>query len=180
MKISELQLFLSQIANFVEATGASKLAVLNQTVECLEPFKTRELADFNQFLRMADEYVRTGVLPESTKPKKTRVPKDPKEPKAKKPAKLTVAEAAQIFLSLNERASDPTLEFSTIDAEISKFSDLTIGQLKEVAKEVNRTMPSSLKKPERVAAFKQMLKDQKENVDRNKPRTPEPAPQGAS
>ena len=177
MKVAELQQFLSHIVNFVEATGASKLAALTQTVECLEPFKTQELAAFNQFLRLADEYVRTGVLPETVK---TRKPRASKAPKA---AKLTVAEAAQLFRALNERATDPTLDYFTIDAEISKFNDLSIAQLKDLAKEVNRTVPPDRKKkPEIVAAFKQMIKDQKENYERHQPQTaqttpaPEPAP----
>jgi hypothetical protein len=177
MKVAELQQFLGQIVNFVEATGASKLAVLVQTVECLEPFKTQELAAFNQFLRVADEYVRTGVLPESVKTSKPRASRGPKTPK------LTLAGAIQLFHDLNERATDPTLDSFTIDAEISKFNDLSIAQLKEVAKEINRTVPPHRKKkPEIVAAFKQMIKDQKENYERHQPQpaqttpAPEPAP----
>jgi hypothetical protein len=175
MKVAELQRFLNQIVNFVEATGASKLAVLAQSVECLEPFKTQELTAFNQFLRLADEYVRTGVLPESVKTSKPRASRGPKTPK------LTVAEAAQLFRALNERATDPTLDSFTIDAEISKFNDLSIAQLKDLAKEVNRTVPPHRKKkPEIVAAFKQMIKDQKENYERNQPQptqtTPVPDP----
>ena len=88
---------------------------------------------------------------------------------------MTVAEAAQLFLALNERATDPTLDYSVIDAEISKFHDLTIAQLKEVAQQVNRTIPANRKKkPEIVAAFKQMIKDQKENYERNQRRPAQP------
>jgi hypothetical protein len=174
MKVAELQQFLNQIVIFVEATGASKLAVLAQSVECLEPFKAQDLAAFNQFLRLADEYVRTGVLPESVRATKPRASKGPKTPK------LTVAEAAQLFRALNERASDPTLDYFTIDAEISKFNDLSIAQLKDLAKDVNRTVPSNRKKkPEIVAAFKQMIKDQKENYERNQQRPAETTPVSA-
>lgn len=168
MKVMELQQFLRDVAKFAEATGASKLATLSQTVECLEPFKTQDLTNFNQFLRIADEYVRTGDLPEFVTKKKSATQKQPKAPKVAKPPKLTVPEATQIFLQLIERATDSRLDFATIDSEINKLHDLSDKDLKALAREVNRTLPSKCrKKDEKVEAFKLMIKDAKESFERN-------------
>lgn len=175
MKVAELQQFLSQIVPFVRAAKASEAVAteLDRAVRCLEPFKDKSLVEFNDFLGLADEYVRTGVLPASAKPTKARPPRAPKAPKA---PKLTVAEAAQIFQTLYERATDPTLEYSEIDAEISKFNDLKKDDLQKLAKEVNKTLPrSKMTNSEMVAAFKRMIKDQKENYERNQPTPPQAA-----
>src|SRR5262245_28377296 len=99
MKVADFQQFLREIARFAEATGASKTAVLNQIAECLDRFKSREMAEFAQFLRIADEYERTGEITEAIKLKSARKPSAPKPRKTKLP-KITVSEAAQIFLGL--------------------------------------------------------------------------------
>ena len=177
MKVAELQLFLNQIVPFVKAAKASEAVAseLARTALCLEPFKDKTLGEFNDFLCMADDYVRTGTLPASAK--KPSRPKTPKEPKAPKP---TVAEAAQIFLGLCERAADPTLDYAFIDAEISKFNDLSVAELKSLAKEVNKTFAKSkMTRPEMVGALKRMIKDQKETYERNHPQpaaAPTPGP----
>jgi hypothetical protein len=176
MKVAELQQLLNQLVPFVKAARASDTVTseMERAAMCLEPFKDKTLAEFNDFLRMADEYVRTGVLPASAKGRA-------RPPKAPKPPKLTVAEAAQKFMGLYERAGDPTLESETIDVELSSLHDLSIDELKNVAKELNRPLPPGLKKkPDIVAAFKRMIKEQKENHERNQPTvlvppTPDPA-----
>ena len=167
MKVAELQQFLSQIIPFVKAAKASETVTteLTRAVQALEPFKEKPLTEFNEFLRMAEEYYRTGLFTRKGA-KKATTPKVPK---------LTIADAAQKFLSLYERATDPALDYAIIDAEISRFNDLSIDQLKVVAKEVNQTLPvGKSKKPEIVAAFKRMIKEQKENFERNQP---QPAPE---
>ena len=174
MKVAELQQFLSQIVPFVKAAKASDAVAseLARTAACLEPFKDQSLTEFNDFLIKAEEYQRTGVF--TKKPSAARTAKAPKAPK------LTVADAAQIFLSLYERATDPTLDYAFIDAEISKFNDLTVAELKNLAKEVNKTFAKSkMTRPEMVGALKRMIKDQKENYERNHPQptTPEAAAQ---
>ncbi|MBI2804468.1 MAG: hypothetical protein HYX68_05715 [Planctomycetes bacterium] len=161
MKVAELQQFLSQIVPFARAAGAGdKVAVeLDRAVLCLAPFKDKSLAEFNDFLRLADEYVRTGRLPE--KPARVARPRTPKAPK------LTVAEAAQKFQALYARATDPTLEYPAIDAEIDTLSGLTIAELKEVAAAVDTTVPSkSRKKDEILAEFKRKIKERKGSYER--------------
>jgi len=157
MKVSELQQFLSQLIPFVRAAGAAEKvsAELGRAVESLEPFKGKTLAEFNDFLRKADEYDRTGVL------------SAPKRPvRATKAPKLSVDEAAAKFTALYERATDPTLEFATIDAEIDSLSGLTAANLKEVAKKVNITLPSKATKPQILSELKRRIKERKGSFER--------------
>ena len=171
MKVAELQQFISTLVPFVKAARASDTvtADIERAVQLLEPFKDKSLSEFNDFLRMADEYVRNGTLPASARGGRAR-PKTPAEPK------LSVQEAAQKFMALYERSNDPTLEETTIDTELSRLYDLSIPELQNLAKELNRPLPAGLKKkPDIVATFKRMIKDQKENNDANQPRLEAPA-----
>jgi hypothetical protein len=117
---------------------------------------------------MADEYVRTGTLPASAKASRRRSGNgEPQTPK------LTVGEAAQTFMSLYERGADPSLDDEVIDAEVSKFYDLSISQLKSLGEELNHPVPANLrKKPEIIASFKRAIKEHRESAERV--RLPEP------
>jgi hypothetical protein len=140
MRVAELQSFLGNIAPFAKAAGASeKVAVeLDRAVQCLEPFKEKTLAEFNDFLRRADEFDRTGKLvPTTGKSARARTPKAPA---------LTVDEAVRVFNELHERATDPTLSYADIDARLKGLEKLTVPQLKEVAGKLNITMPAKTKK----------------------------------
>ena len=98
--------------------------------------------------------------------------------RAAQACQLSVADAAQKFLSLYERAADPNLDHAIVDAEISRFNDLSIDQLKALAKEVNQPLPPGLKKkPEFVAIFKRMIKEPKANGEHHAPASSEGTPE---
>ena len=132
MTVAELQRFLGNFVPFAKAAGASDKASaeLDRTVTCLEPFKEKSLAEFNDFLRRADEYDRTGKLtvPERTT---TRAPRAPKVPK------LTVEEAVNLYRDLHARATDPALSFADIDQKMRLLDK----QLKQLAAQVEVTVP---------------------------------------
>jgi hypothetical protein len=164
MKVAELQTFLRQIVPFTRAAGAgAKVSEdLDRVGACLEPFKEQTVGEFADFLRMADEYVRNGTLPASAKTLRRRSSNG--EPQAEK---LSVESAAQSFMALYERAADPSLDDEIIDAEISKFYDLSIPQLKSLSEELNQPLPTNLrKKPEIIAAFKRAVKEHRESPGR--------------
>lgn len=168
MKVNDLQQFLAQVVPFVRAAGAAEKVAneLGHAVQCLEPFKAKTLTEFNDFLRMADEYVRTGTLPE--KPGRATKPREPKTPK------ISVAEAAQKFQSLYDRATDPTLEYAAIDAEMATLTGMTVAQLKEVAKTVNVTLPSKAKKKDEIVAeFTRRIRERKGSHERTQFRSGE-------
>ena len=173
MNVAELQQLLSGVAQFADAAGGSKttIAEISRAVECLEPFKNVSLADFNDFLRRADECVRTGQWPEPGKKTSARAG-------GAKAPKISIAEAAQKFLALKERATDPSLENHFIDSEIDSFESLKKEDLIEVAKQVGRTLPSKgMTKPKIIAEFKRVIKELKESHAFNQYR---PATAGAT
>lgn len=157
MRVAELQQFLSQIVPFARAAGAAdKVATeLGRTVECLALFKDKTLAEFNDFLRKADEYDRTGKLTAPVKPAR-----------AAKAPKVSVEDAAQRFAALYERATDPQLEYATIDAEIDALGSLTATGLKEVARKVNITLPTKATKPQILSELKRRVKERKGSFER--------------
>jgi hypothetical protein len=141
MKVVELQRSLGHIVAFTKAAGASEkvAAELDRALQCLDPFKEKTLAEFNEFLRRADEYDRTGKL---LPPARNGVSKE----RAAKAVGLTVDEAVKIFKDLHDRATDPAVTFADIDAKMKDFEKLTIPQLQEVAAKVGVTVPAKPKK----------------------------------
>jgi hypothetical protein len=140
MKVAELQHSLGHIVAFARSAGASDkvTAELDRAVQCFDPFKEKSLVEFSEFLRRADEFDRTGKLePPARKAAKPRAPKA---------AALTVDAAAQIFTSLHDRATDPTLTYAHIDDQMKPLEKLTIAQLMDVAAKVNVTVPAKPKK----------------------------------
>lgn len=140
MKVAELQHSLGHIVAFAKSAGASDkvTAELDRALQCFDPFKEKTLTEFSDFLRRADEFDRTGALqPPARKAAKPRTPKA---------AALTADAAAQIFTSLHDRATDPTLTYEEIDAALAPLDKLKIPQLLEVAAKVNVTVPSKPKK----------------------------------
>jgi hypothetical protein len=160
MKVGELQQFLSQVVPFVRAAGAAeKVATeLGRAVDCLNPFKEKSLAEFNDFLTKADEFDRTGKL--SPPPKPVRAPKAPKPPK------LSMAEATQIYQALGDRVTDPSLDYATIDMEIDALGSLTAANLKEVARNAGVTLSTKATKPQILEELKRRIKERKGSFER--------------
>src|SRR4051812_25207480 len=124
MKVAELQHFLGNIVPFARAAGASEkvLTELGRTLQCLDPFREKNLTDFNDFLRKADEYDRTGKLtaPISNGGGKSRSTKAPA---------LSVDDAVKVYMDLYAQATDPALTFAEIDAKLAPIAKLTEPQL---------------------------------------------------
>jgi hypothetical protein len=166
MKVADLQQFLRQIGPFAKAAGASEKASsdLDRAGQCLEPFREHSIADFSDFLsKTVEHYTRTGEFAQIIKPAKGRA-----KASAPKPPKISLTDAAATFQSLYDRATDPALEYSMIDAEIDKFKDaFTIAQLKELAKLVGITLAGKASKPLILDAFKRRIKELKGSHERN-------------
>jgi hypothetical protein len=158
MKVAELQRFLGSMTPFVRAAGASEKVIgeLDRALQCLDPFKEKSLAEFNDFLRRADEYDRTGkLLPPPTASKA----------RTKKSTGLSVDEAAVIFQDLHQRATDPALTYADIDAKMKDIDKLTIAQLLELAAKVNVPVPTKPKK-EIVGELTRRIKERKASFER--------------
>lgn len=145
----------------------SKLTNLGNVVRCFEPFKEKNLAEFNDFLQsVVDHYAQNGTFPEVGKPPK------PKSSKGPKPPKVTVPEAAQKFMSLYEAAAEPGLDYSTIDREIDAFNgSMGADELRQLGKEVGLELTKKASKPMVLAELKRKVKERKENRERNPARS---------
>ena len=169
MKVAELQRFLGNLAPFVKAAGASeKVATeFDRALQCLEPFKEKTLAEFNDFLLRADEFDRTGKL---EAPARTGNGK----PRAAKGPSLTVYEAVQIYRDLHARATDPTLSDPAIDAKMAAIGKLTLPQLQELAGKVGAVVPAK-PKAKVVEALTRRIKELKASDERTQFRLGETA-----
>jgi hypothetical protein len=159
MKVAELQQMLCQIAAFAKAAGATDKVImeLDRALQCFDPFKEKTLAEFGEFLRRADEFDRTGKLQPPARP--------PAKPRTARAPALSVDAAAQIFTSLHDRATDPTLTYADIDAALQPLDKLTIPQLRAVAAKVNVTVPAKPKK-EIVGELMRRIKELKASHER--------------
>lgn len=139
MKVADLQRFLGNITPFARAAGASEKAAaeLDRALQCLEPFKEKSLAEFNDFLLRADEFDRTGKLLPPARNGKTRTPKAPA---------LSVDEAIAIYQDLHNRATDPALTYAEIDAKLKPIGKLNLAQLKEAVAKLDVTVSPKTKK----------------------------------
>jgi hypothetical protein len=158
MKVHELQQFLGNIVPFARAAGASDKVVteLSRTLQCLEPFKEKTIAEFNDFLAKADEYHRTGKLTAAAPKRGSRAPKAPA---------LSVDEAVKIFTDLETRATEPTMTFPEIDARFQPIEKLTVTALKQLAAKVGVTLAAKTK-PAVLSQLKSRITEAKASFER--------------
>src|SRR5262245_49356313 len=113
MKVAELQQFVKSLSVPLSTSGASKVAgELDRVCAGFEPFKEMTLAEFADFLALADTYKREGTLGTAAKSRGKA---------AAKVDRTKVERAAQQAQELYERAADPELQYTSIEAEIKKL-----------------------------------------------------------
>lgn len=160
MTVHDLQQFVSSLAVPLAAAGAKKAADdLRLTVAGIEPFKDLTIPQFNDFLAKAESYARTGILPMTSSGRA-------KKPAAGASGPEKVREASQRVLALYERAIDPELQYSAIDAEIKSLErGLSKDEAIEVAREIG--IAKSLKtKKAALEEIARKIKDRKESHER--------------
>lgn len=174
LKVADLQQFIDGLAQPLKSAGASQKVLddLHRVVEGLGPFRDRTMAEFGDFLRTADQFVRTGELPAPGKRPARRA--------AAKAPKLSAAEAAQRILSLYERATDPTLDYETIEREVQSLQPLTKAQLLEVAEQAHVPVPRARKKDDVLNAIGAAIKERKAASERTGLREPTTEPAAAA
>ena len=113
MNVAALQQFLRSLAQPMQSAGASQkvVAELEEAGQALEPFKDLDFAQFALFLRQADEYRRTGVLPTPARPARATRGLDP----------ARLHELAQRATQLKERAAGADGPAEAIDAEFERL-----------------------------------------------------------
>lgn len=160
MKVADLQLFLNSLTGPLAASGGKKVAdELTAAAAGLQPFETMTVAQFADFLRQAEEYHRTGILPaKSTSRRKAATPPDP--------AKL--AKAVETLQALYERAGANAVDYSTIESEVGRINkSLKKDELVTVAKDFGIASTPKTKKAA-AEAIQRRIVERKESVERTR------------
>lgn len=142
MNVGDVQGFLRQLGVLLKANqGGKPAAEFEAFCGGLEPFKDQAIGVFAQFLQLADEYKRTGIVPVPTGKRAARKPAAPKAPKApkvvlkKKDDVQAVEEAAARLKGLYDRATDPALTHEAVEKEVERVEKEFDGEgLKAVAR----------------------------------------------
>lgn len=117
-------------ASGINATaGKSVTSSLESLAAALEPFASMNTDELAELLRAAEEYRRTGVLPDWLSRGKIA----PKAPKSPKPPKLSAADALAMLRDLQERADG--LEPAEIERAVQGLNALTLAEIKNVQRD---------------------------------------------
>lgn len=103
MNVAALRSHLRDLSGFLDAAGATKKVTddLRGAADGLAPFDGYKLTEFVAFLGRAEEFVRTGQLPVTGKPKAAAKPKA---------VPVNAQEARDRVVSLHDRAASATDE----------------------------------------------------------------------
>ena len=171
MNVAALQQFLRSLAGPMQAAGASQkvLQELEEAGQALEPFKDFDFARFAAFLRQAEEYHRTGVLPIRARGSRA--------PKGLDPAR--VHELAQRAAQLKERAAGADSSPEPINAEFDSLGlkALTKKDVLAVAREVGARTTVRMTQEEGIAAVRRWVLGQEEAPPAPRPDAAPEAPQ---
>lgn len=160
MNVAALQTHLRDLAGFLARAGAGAAVVKDLTAihDALTPFAADPLGKFAEFLRAAEEYKRTGILPVTgTKGKGGASP----------PA-VPADELRRQLRDLYDRASAAT--DAQIDGVVGLLGHkaLTLATLKELARavEADGTVRSLRGKDKVIAAIRQSVVDRRAMAQR--------------
>lgn len=169
MNVNELQQFLRSLAQPLTLAGGKKLADdLERAAAGMEHVREMSITEFADFLERAEHLVRTGELPPSGKASRaSRAPKAGSEERVK--------EASQRLASMIERASDDDFEFENARIEIQALNSLTIGELHQVAQELNITRKFRTKN-DLLEALERLVRGEDETPADNDPAEEREAP----
>lgn len=157
MKVAELQSFLRSLAAPLAASGGRKVAdELERAAAGLQPFAQMNIAQLADFLRQAEEYHRTGILPAKPAARRKQGPADPQK----------ISRAVGQMRELYQRAGSDSLDYSTIEREVGRLNkDLKKDELIEAAREFG--VVASLKTKKSAAeAIRRRITERKESVQR--------------
>lgn len=146
-------------AGINQSAGKSVTSTLESVAAALEPFASMSTDQLAALLRDAEEYRRTGILPQVYSGKKVASPRA----KAPKAPKLTPSEAVAKLRDLQDRSLN--LEPGQIAAEVKGLASLTQKELQEVQKEFLGVVVGK-KKDELVAALQKKLDDSRASRER--------------
>ncbi len=160
MTVADLQQFVRNLGVTLASAGAKKPAdELERIAAGLAPFQVLTLAQFSDFLVTAENYARTGIVPTTGKGRTKAAA--PKLDSAEK-----IRDAVERVKSLYERAVDPNLQFTAIDAELKAVDkQLSKDEAVQVARETGIAAALKTKKAA-MDAIKRRIHERKESFER--------------
>lgn len=157
MTVGTLQKHLRDLAGFLATTGGKKVAEdLTAVADGLSLFADQQFGEFAAFLKTADEYRRTGVLPVKASPSS--------KPKAES-ALLPAARSSLGELYAQARTLTADQIRSGVDAATKKLKAPELKQLAEVVEIGSRV--NKLTMPKIVEAILKAVMDRKDMADRS-------------
>jgi len=171
VNVAALLRHLSDLADFLSGMKGctSTIADLRAVRDGLAPFADQPFADFAAFLRLADEYKRTGQIPiAATKTPRAKKQTEPKPPKAAKVPKLSRDAAQLLVRTLYEQAAKPGfLTDEQLDAELAKLSTTNVTDIRKAAAEADAGgRVKKMNVPEAIAEIKRAILGRKATNDR--------------
>jgi len=169
MQVANLQRYLRSLIEPLTAAGAAQkvTADLEKTCVALEPFKDSDFEQVASYLRAAEEYRRTGVLPFPLP--KPRQPRASKPATARAPKKIKLDEAgardlSQLVRQLQDRAMQSETTREALEEELSR---LPLAQLEKsaavaVAKEIGLAVNSRTSLKEAIERIRKAVLGRKE------------------
>ena len=148
----------------VNAAGQKSLTGgVESLVKALDPFATWDAGDLAAFLKVAQTYRDTGVLPDPVVAPVRGAGRAKGKPAAPKPPKKSVADVVAHLRDLQTRSGD--LDPSQVKSEVDALDALTVPQLKEVQKDFLGVVVGK-SKPELLAALRKRINEHRSSRDR--------------
>jgi hypothetical protein len=184
VNVGEFQSLLKGLGDFLAAHQGKKPAeAFEKFRAALEPFRDVPLDQFAEFLRQAEEYRRTGIVPVGAK-KPAREQKAAQAKATKAPLKTkddaeAIRQAVAELQKLYERATDPTLDYGEIERTVERIGkEFDVNGLKAVAKEFG--VGDGLKTKDAARHnIEDKIKSRKGRHERNEAPSPAPPPSSA-
>jgi hypothetical protein len=137
---------------------------LEEICQALEPFQEYDVADFAAFLRQAEEYRRTGIIPLAARRKRAANAR-PKPPPV---TDEDVRRIAQEIMQLAEKAMDREVNREALEADLNHLNlpQYTLTILGKIAGEIGVSAGPRMRKEEIVNAIRQKVLGRKEATER--------------
>ncbi len=170
MNVADLHALLVAAKHFADAAGNSQASKtkLTEVCEALEPFRSLDISAFVSFLRQAEEYQRTGVLPVASKAKG-------RSPAKAKPSMSTEEKAQQVenlvkqLQDLYGVVHEETVGYGAIDDICEAVDRLNVPEVKKVAQGFGIKLASKATKKDGVEQIRRKLTEQKGSAQRIQP-----------
>ncbi len=159
MKVAKLREFVENVAQFLTQSGGTQVGrELHRAADALRPFDERTIAEFESFLKRADQFDRTGQVPAATR---TRSRQAAVTDQAK------VAQAAETVRQLYEQATDPAVTYQRIDTEVARLNRaLNKGEVLAVAEKLGIALPKRASKKATLEEIGRWITERKRSFER--------------